>query len=219
MIARFENKPNTVFITLTYGQRFPSAQEAKKHLKNLLQRIRRKFPRASGFWRLEFQQRGAPHFHLMLFDLPYIPVASIARAWAAIIGDEYCNTASGQIKPPSVQIKLLRGKKQAMYYCSKYMAKVAPAGDGSNFNDVPYLHTGRFWAAFNRRLLPYAPLKRLDFYRTQALHMLKFWAKREYRKLGGEHLLQGFTLFTQNAQEWSLILMDVIGETGLAWGE
>jgi len=215
MVARFEQREKTVMLTLTFGQRFPSANLAKKFLKTFLQRLRRKFPRVSGFWRLEYQKRGAPHFHLMLFDFPYVPAQDIARSWAEVIGDEYCNTANGQVRPPSVQIKLLKGKKQAMYYCSKYMAKTEDDRDGGTFNDVPYLHTGRYWAAFGKRYLPYAPLKRMHFYCTRTLHMLEFWAKREYPKLRKELSLQGFTLFTKNAQEWGLILMSIIEETGI----
>lgn len=58
-------------LTLTYPAEFPmSGRTAKKHFKALCMALRRRFPSIRGIWFLEFQMRGAPHFHVMLdFDL------------------------------------------------------------------------------------------------------------------------------------------------------
>lgn len=52
------------FITLTYPREFPGdGKTVKRHLKSLLQSLRRRHPGLHYLWFLEFQARGAPHFH------------------------------------------------------------------------------------------------------------------------------------------------------------
>ena len=58
-------------LTLTYGKSYPlSGRIVKKHLNNFLVGFRRKFF-GEYLWFLEFQERGAPHFH-MLTQVPRI---------------------------------------------------------------------------------------------------------------------------------------------------
>jgi hypothetical protein len=53
------------FITLTYPENFPSnGRKVKAHLNTFLQYLRRK--RIKTVWILEFQSRGAPHFHIIV---------------------------------------------------------------------------------------------------------------------------------------------------------
>ncbi len=67
------------FITLTYPDGFPGdPRQWKADLKAWLKRVRRQFPNAAGFWKLELMQRKsgtrqgevAPHFHLLMWGLP-----------------------------------------------------------------------------------------------------------------------------------------------------
>lgn len=83
-------------VTLTYPGAWevvaPTGKEAKKHLKSL----RKRWSRAWGedlacVWKLEFQRRGAPHFHL-LCSPPHGKTAGgeafrewLSRAWAEIV--------------------------------------------------------------------------------------------------------------------------------------
>ena len=85
--------PNSLlaFITLTYPAGWmdvvPNAGSAKKHLHSLRKRFERKFDRPFyAVWKMEFQRRGAPHFHLLA------PVPSgmgfsewLSNAWADIV--------------------------------------------------------------------------------------------------------------------------------------
>lgn len=176
------DKP-VVFITLTYGQWWASDNYAKKHLRAFLERLRRFAPDASGIWRVEGQQRGAPHFHLLLFNLPYISKDDIKNWWAAIIGAEFWNyqrDINGE--PPFTRIEAITNPSKVMRYVSKYVAKMpeknpsepASASDferrdaaASGFNYVPYLHepcpypafsawSGRHWGIFNKDKIPFA---------------------------------------------------------------
>lgn len=79
------------FITLTYPADWlavvPTARSAKKHLHSLRKRFEREFERPFyAVWKMEFQRRGAPHFHLLA------PVPSgmgfsewLSHAWADIV--------------------------------------------------------------------------------------------------------------------------------------
>jgi hypothetical protein len=82
-----------VMVTLTYPGDWlavaPDGQAAKKHLRAFLERWHRRWgERLTGVWKLEFQRRGAPHFHV----LTTLPAASndfrpwLSAAWAAVVG-------------------------------------------------------------------------------------------------------------------------------------
>jgi len=74
-------------MTLTYGVNYPlSGKIAKKHLNKFLIYARRKFGDFDYFWVLEFQLRGAVHFHIAT-TLPEPDLAQIqvfAKLWADI---------------------------------------------------------------------------------------------------------------------------------------
>jgi hypothetical protein len=171
-----------VFMTLTYPARFPTARVSKNHLRALLERIRRRYPQASAVWRLEFQKRGAPHFHLLFYNLPYLPFWTLKAWWSDIIR-EYVD-----LNRPRVHLKLLTNNQAVLRYVSKYVAKAERTGsDPCLFINGSYLHApsktarqsfqhipvterlcldlpelselspGRFWGVFAGHLLPFAP--------------------------------------------------------------
>lgn len=169
-LAQVLAKRPVIFITLTYGQNWPDAKTAKKHLDNFKKRIARFAPEASGIWRLEFQKRGAPHFHFILFNMPYLPKDVLAEAWGEIVGREFWDTSGDLIKEPFTRIEALKTPRRAFYYLSKYVAKLPEEAvlederseDDSGFNTVPYFTAeewiGRFWGILNRDTLPFAEL-------------------------------------------------------------
>jgi len=57
-----------VMVTLTYPDNFETDDKAvKRHLELLRKRMERAFgKKPRGIWALEFQERGAPHFHLFI---------------------------------------------------------------------------------------------------------------------------------------------------------
>jgi hypothetical protein len=140
-----------VFITLTYPKRYPDPRRAKDHLRAFFERIRRRFPTASGIWRLELQERGAPHFHLLMCELPFIPFAELRRWWTEIIRE----FVDGHL--PRVRIEQIRSRQGAFYYVSKYCAKLAGEGEALLSLSSTHICTpGRWWGVFNRNHLPYA---------------------------------------------------------------
>ena len=206
---------HATFITLTYGQIFPSPTMAKRHLDNFLKRLRRRWLYCSGFWRFEFQKRGAPHFHLVLFGLPFLPSGTLATWWGETIGKQFWDTSATLAREPFTRIEAIKSHKQAARYVSKYVAKC----DDGGFNFLAYLtdegefihpqtgeiskSIGRWWGVFNSIWLP------LDVVKEMALK----WGSRDVfynlRRAAGRlwkgrnnHSKSGWTLFSDNPYEW-----------------
>jgi hypothetical protein len=85
-------KGRIIFVTLTYPKQFPEDPElCKRHLKAFRKRLQREFEPFAAFWRLGIQQRGAWHFHLLLFVGPsFGPVSELRRfissSWYEVTG-------------------------------------------------------------------------------------------------------------------------------------
>jgi len=56
-----------VGVTLTYPAEFPVARASKEHFRKWLAKLHRRHPGAWGIWKIEPQERGAPHYHVVLF--------------------------------------------------------------------------------------------------------------------------------------------------------
>jgi hypothetical protein len=109
--------------TLTYPRDPGTWGGAKAHLRLLGERLRRRFAHDAArpwsfFWFLEFQSRGAPHFHF--FATHFIPRDELARAWFEIVGscDERHLRAGTRIE------RLRRGRAGTIKYAKKYAFKL-----------------------------------------------------------------------------------------------
>lgn len=131
-------------ITLTYPHNFPTdGKRIKVDLNRMLQRIGRVFGAHSYFWFLEFQRRGAPHYHI-LSTLPAPDQEGrdkLAYSWVNQVGpdgEDYQKMLDvHRHKKAWEAIRKRRGgARYALWYASKKQQKTCPA----NFRDV-----GRFW--------------------------------------------------------------------------
>jgi len=142
-------KIRATFITLTFTEVVSNAY-AKVAFKRFAMRIRRNFGQASAVWRMEYQpKRGAIHFHLLMFNLPFWKQAEVQKTW------EECTLEQRSI----VDIRLVHGARSVMAYVSKYIAKTdneAPTSldDGSYQHEGRDKLSGRFWGYINKELLP-----------------------------------------------------------------
>lgn len=179
LMRRFARlKPTRVtFVTLTYPETYPSASRAKEHLRAFLERIRRAYKGASGIWRFEFQKRGAPHFHIMFFGLPFVPFETIRNMWREIIGLSPGETLF-------VRINLVDNWSQVKGYMSKYVAKENDWATRKKLYLIygAYPHAGRWWGVFNKQHLPFAPKHYLIFRvkGLRAFHDAKKMLRRRY---------------------------------------
>ncbi len=115
-----------LFVTLTYHNVYPdNSKDLQKQLNYFLTLLRTAKLRYHYVWRLEFQERGAPHFHLILFPLKesnpdklYIYKNNILKMWRTSLYDW-----DESMQLFSVDVKMLKGKKHIFQYISKYAAK------------------------------------------------------------------------------------------------
>lgn len=159
-----------VFVTLTYHRRWPKTPEGwQEHLRCFLQRFLRKYPECAVIWRLEFQLRGAPHFHLLALNRRRIDKDWLTLTWGDIAhqGSEYRGEHATKVERP-------RNWRQACSYVSKYMAKPSTTA-------LPP-RTGRFWGVRNRDRLPSAvetvQLSQTTWDRMKALLIAKIGADK-----------------------------------------
>jgi hypothetical protein len=129
-----------VHVIVTYHNNFPNSSESIKRLfHNFYVRLTLKFPSCSLIWRLEFQKRGAPHYHILLLnkknkfsqscELERIKISNI---WLDVIKEESL--------PASIHaVKITRTETYRKFftYISKYAGKPEP-------DDAPS-YSGRRW--------------------------------------------------------------------------
>ena len=195
-----------LFITLTYHNVWGArSKDWKNDLNAFKERLYRKWGTFPGVWRLEFQKRGAPHFHLLLFppvgaleattaikdkDQPWTDFkADVLFSWHDLV-------APGDVYHWLHGVKMTQGTswRGAMYYLSKYVSKVeenlapATAPPGRVWGCWHKSMFGIVWRRWNLEYMQYVKLRRV------------FRRKCRYRRGRGEET--GMTCFV----DWSAFL-------------
>ena len=111
-----------VFVSLTYGKDAPTPEEAQRHLDSFLKRVRRVDGDCKYLWRLEEQERGALHYHVLLFTSVKLLGMSWwqRRAWNRVIGEK---TRAHRLFGARVDRVRQGGRKRLQSYLTKYVAK------------------------------------------------------------------------------------------------
>ena len=214
--ARLKPDVSGLFITFTYRQNMQDHQRAKYHLDLMLRWLKYNYPQAAFVWRMEYQARGAIHFHILAFNVKFIDAQELTTHWQSVSYDQ---------SYPDVE--RIQNRRKALYYVSKYTAKSArtPCAHAlaalafsaprlalllvllvqGGFIYVPYSEksfwVGRFWGVVNRAALPFAPLTRAHVTTcAAAFHDLRRAAHHRFPRL--RRALQGYTLFCDNALRW-----------------
>jgi len=132
------------FIGLTYPAEFPTdGSIVRAHRNRFLIYLRRKYPLIHFLWALEFQERGAPHIHLLVDQ--FINLQWLSETWYQIVG-------SGDEKHlrAGTRVEYLRGREHgASYLATSYTGKKAQ-------KEVPveYQNVGRFWGMSRGLVVP-----------------------------------------------------------------
>lgn len=141
---------DALFVTLTYPSEWSDAPaQWKRDLDTMCKRLERRWPRCSILWRLEFQRRGAPHFHLIVFGVRWLPHELLASWWYQTVG-----SGDERHQKAGTSIERVRSWRHLVSYAAKYVAKV---GDGSG--GAPSL-VGRHWGVRRPRSLGIVRLRR-----------------------------------------------------------
>lgn len=165
-----------LFVTLTYPRAYPGSWALwKAQLHNWRKRLFKRVPRAAFVWKLEPQQRGAPHFHLIVVGVPFLAKDWLSRSWYEVVGShDPKHLAAG------TNVQLVQSSRGVAAYAAKYTAKAQqlPADWQEG--------VGRWWGVYGRERLgiqwEFVPL-------TQA----QFWTacRWTYRLLGSRYRAAG----------------------------
>ena len=181
-------KGRMIFVTLTYPRKYPEDPElCKRHLKALRKRLQREFKPFAAFWRMGIQQRGAWHFHLLLFVGPSLGSIGelrrfISSSWYEVTG----KISEGHLRA-GTRVEAVKKWKQATSYVERYMAKPEEFPEG--------LETGRIWGIWNEGLLPVrwetAEVSLRDAFRIRRIY-------RKMAKKKGSGSLRRITVFVRH---------------------
>jgi hypothetical protein len=131
------------FVTLTYPAVWPEdGHEVKEHIRRFRARLEKKFGKLRVVWRMEYQERGAPHFHLIIMDAPFICRWWLSKAWV-----DSNDTKSWKNFLYGSNIKGIAQKgdsQKVINYVCKYAGKVE---EHVRTNDNEWC--GRFWGKWN----------------------------------------------------------------------
>jgi len=125
------------FTTLTYPGEYPlDGRECKRHFHLFLTHLRQDYVGIKIVWFLEFQERGAPHFHI--FTTCAIPGKTyVSPLWYHIV-----NSGDKRHLEAGTQVRALSTSAEAIKYATSYANK-------ANQKEVPETFTGvgRFWGS------------------------------------------------------------------------
>ena len=185
-----------LFITLTYPEQFPNPSESKKHLKMMFQRLGRKYSDHGSIWKLEPQERGAPHYHILTWGVSLEKMQEyIPSIWFDIAGAQdkkHLSWHRGELgngnKHCVQQVNSWRG---VWSYASKYLGKTFEV---SGWNE---LWTGRYWGVINRDNVPFGELVQQEVDIQKVVEVQRY--QRRFTRIKKTN--KSMTIFC-DAQQW-----------------
>ena len=228
--------PLPLFLTLTYpGEYVLDHTEWKRHLKNFAQWMRDRYPAASFCWKLEPQKRGAPHYHLMLWGLSFLPWQTLAVRWCEIVtgvdlnapqswskGAAGCAEFRAFVEKVAITHPQIVDHLQAGTECRRVRSRNGVkcyAGKKYMGKEVEGMHgVGRFWGVHNRKALP-RPKPLMESAPKPAVRVFARIARHFLRRQGyrARHA-KSCDIFTERPDEWKrlfdLICAGRIGNLG-----
>lgn len=182
-----------LFITLTYPNSFPDARSSKRHLKIFFQRFNRSFPFHGSIWKLEPQQRGAPHYHILTWGLELDPIQNfVPVAWFDIAGggdEKHLRWHEGEFQNQHC-VQQVYSYNGVIKYAEKYL--------GKTFEVEGWKNVGRYWGIVNRDNVPFGELKIQEVTRSKAIETMRY--QRRFAGLKG-HGKKSQTIFC-DADQW-----------------
>ncbi len=190
-----------VLITLTYHNEWSEDPAAwKDQLDAFRKRLERKYGRFSAIWRLEYQRRGAPHFHLMCFFWDHASKPGLLALLRMDVGAmwwEVTGRTSEEHLQAGTRCELPRSWKGANVYLSKYMTKSETLSPGQ-------ASPGRFWGVWRSKLLPisYEAVQVTFEQACRARRVLRGYSRMAARRFD----LTRFSCFVSCSTTWRLLV-------------
>jgi hypothetical protein len=204
--ARLTDQKGCLMLDTTYPDPVPLPPECHRDLAALWKRVKRRYPRASAHWMFEMNSEGErdyhPHFHLLIYGVPYIDVQWIRDAWAEVIG-----------APGFVWIQPVDSWMRSYKYQAKYLSKghQQPSLDYLTYLTGDCL-TGRMWGVLGREYLPVAELVEVAHEVAEWFFDLKRSARHVWPGVSG-HRWAGFSLFVDNPLRWLDLVAFYLGSS------
>lgn len=107
------------FVTLTVGRNFCDVEAIRKVFRAWVKRQKRANPEFGCIWRLELQERGAPHYHLMAWGLG----DKSRYDWVDLVS--FTHPCLDDLERYAYKAEAITSDGGVASYCSKYVAKVA----------------------------------------------------------------------------------------------
>lgn len=164
-------------ITLTYGEDFPRAGQSKTDLNDFMQKLFRGSEGVtSAVWVMEFQKRGAVHYHI-LCDGGFIHHERVAAMWFA------STKGKSSIMAGTRTEAIFQGNANLSKYLSKYLSKSYQKVSESGVSEDD-LKRGRFWGVRGNREVKPMEATNLIVDRVSLEELLKnavkLWDAREF---------------------------------------
>lgn len=138
------------FITITYHEEWGVDFKAwKRDIEVFCKRMKRKLEGIGGLWKLEFQKRGAPHYHILISGAN--EVLSEMIKWVTENWADIAHQNSEHKGKYATNVRRVYSLRHAQHYCAKYMTKDVPLYVNPNEDGVlDLIPTGRIWAFFGK---------------------------------------------------------------------
>lgn len=112
------------FVTLTYPDMWPSDwQSWKADLERFRRVLLDKWPACEGFWKLELQQRGAPHFHLVMTLPKFIVTNRSLYRWVRVQWARIAHKYDQHEGKYATRVDVMEQQSAIYKYISKYVSK------------------------------------------------------------------------------------------------
>lgn len=196
-IAKIDRKNLPIFVTLTYPNEYTKqAAEWKNDLEALFKRLKRKFPNAAMVWKLEPQQRGAPHYHCLIWGVGFADLYHfIPAAWFEVVGSGdplHLLWHEGKLGRGNVHcVQEVQSWRGVWAYASKYL--------GKTIDDIGWDAPGRFWGVKNRQAIPWAEIESASITVPEAYKVLRLM--RRYSGIKNRPW-SSFTIFCNVPEFW-----------------
>jgi len=179
-LMRTINRINTAqvgpmgFLTFTYHENWQE-RDVKRDLDLYFKRLRRRFPGLSYVWRLEYQRRGAPHFHVLIFFptnqvLDIEDEALLADHWHQVVDEGNIHHAKHGTKVKIFEDSFEGVRIYTMKYCTKMKEGGTVTLEG---------YTGSYWGKSQN--LPMAALDELvldEGEEVEARRQIRNWLRK-----------------------------------------
>lgn len=198
-IAELKRDTLPLFITLTYPSVYPDDSKVyKEHLRRFGIAIRRKYHGSAFIWRLEFQERGAPHYHLLGYNLPRSgKELKSFKQWLSLTWYRIVDSGDEKHLRAGTQAKRLQSYRKVIGYVSKRVGKVSPvqvvSGELGKDTQATAAYVGRWWGVIGSESLPWATKLMVTILEARAVQLIRYM--RRYARLRVTRAYKSLSIF------------------------